>query len=148
MLIFKQSDVRWGKTTLGKSTATLARYGCTTCEITTGYDWFYNASTTPLRMAKTLEYTSDGSIIWSSLKNAKMKLVERIYGRNDAKIQEALSNPNKICILQVNNNHWLFLLGRKLPILGYKIGDSLYGDMGYTSRYRNNITGAAIISKI
>jgi hypothetical protein len=148
MTIFKQGDPRWGSVTMGKSGVTLARAGCTTTDIAMAYNWFYGSSMTPGQCAGKLNYNNAGEIIWNSLVNIKMKLVSRIYGKNEIEINKALANPNEVCILQVNGNHWLFLIGRKIPLLGYKVSDPLYGDACYTSRYKSNITGCAILAKI
>lgn len=148
MLTFSQQDPRWAKQKLGKSNCTIGRYGCTTTDICMGYDWFYNSRMTPNQCAEKLNYTKDGLILWESLKNIKLKLISRLRYRNDKAIQDALKNPDLISILEVNSNHWLFLIGRKLPILGYKVVDPWDGKIKYTNAYRNNITGCAIISKL
>jgi hypothetical protein len=133
---------------LGDSGLTMARYGCITTAITSGYDSLFNSFTSPAQCVQKLEYTDGGLLIWESLKNINLKLIKRIQGRNDVEMQKALSANGQFCVIQVNNNHWLLLIGRKLPLLGYKVFDPLYGDFCYTKRYRNNISGCAIIGII
>jgi hypothetical protein len=49
--------------------------------------------------------------------------------------------------LQVNNNHWVWLIGRYIPLLGYRIADPMTGGKAYSSRYKT-ITGHAVIAKV
>jgi len=127
---------------------TVGRWGCLAVSLANARNWFYNKNDNPMWTVPKLNYTSDGRILWNSLKNVGLKLVERVYGRNEAKINEALAHPNKCVILQVNNNHWVWAIGRKLPILGYRIADPWDGRIKYINFYRDNITGCAVISRI
>lgn len=145
MVILSQQDPRWAKITLGKSNYTVGRYGCTTTGISMASDYFKNYHN-PGYMAQHLEYTDEGYILWQSLSEVELKLLDRFYGKRDEKIKEAIKNPKKVCILQVNNNHWVVATGVSI-FGGYNIADPWYGDKSTTRRYKNNITGGAILTK-
>ena len=141
---------------MGHSGQTIGRSGCTTCDITAGYNWFYNANLTPDQICDKLSYTdkvhnptlSSGLILWDSLENIKMKLIARIQGRNDGAINSAWLNPNQVCLLEVNGgSHWVFLMGAKTS-RDYKIYDPFHGDICFDERYGHNITGCAILGKL
>jgi len=108
------------------------------------YDWFYGDNKTPDWMADQLKYL-DGMVIWSSM--PKMKLVARIRYRDDNAIREALANPNECCLVEVNHSHWLFVIGRYIPWLGYRVVDPWNGQIVYTNKYQNNITGVVVVSR-
>ena len=147
MNILCQQDKRWASKFLGKTKYNLGRWGCTTTGITQGYNLLFGKQKTPANVAQILDYTPEGYILWKSLQKLNLRLTERFYGRKDVSIMEGLKNPNKFVLLQVNNNHWVFLMGRWIPILGYRIADPWKGDTCYTNRYKNNITGGAVITK-
>lgn len=146
MTNLSQQDSRWvgykysNGYTLGKS-------GCLITDITMFYNWAFNRNERPDVLSKKLGFTPDGLLLWNSISNIGLKFLYRYYSRNDAVISEAISNPNKGCLLQVNSNHWLLATGRKLPILGYKVADPWSGTSCYTNKYGNNITGFATITR-
>ena len=142
MKIFCQQDY---KTMLGNTRYSVARYGCLTADIAMIYDYIHKLNVNPAEMAKKLEYNSDGLLLWPSLSKIGMKLVSRQYTFNKKVIDSELASPNRYVVLQVNNNHWVWPIGRWIPILGYKIVDPFRGDKCYTNRYKNNITGLAVV---
>jgi hypothetical protein len=142
---FSQQDPRWASTKY-QDGFTIGRYGCEITNLAMIYDWFFLSNKTPLYVAQNLKF-NNGDILWSSLPKINLKLEKRYYSRDDNRITQALNNPNECCTVQVNNNHWLFIIGRKLPVLGYKVTDPWLGDTCYTNRYKNNITGFAVITK-
>lgn len=148
LTLFSQQDPRWAKMKLGESPCTVGRYGCTSVCITIGRNWLLKGDLNPGQIIPKLSYTKDGLILWGSLAKIGLKLNLRAYTRNDSTIQKALEAENAVCLLEVNHNHWLFLIGRKLPFLGYRVIDPWRGDKCYTSRYGNNITGFAVISRL
>jgi hypothetical protein len=148
MVIFNQQDSRWAKETLGNTVYTIGRWGCLNTVLTMVYNQIFNSRMTPLQCAKKLQFTPDGMLKWESLKEINLKLVSRIRVRNDVMIKNALNSPKDYVALQVNNNHWVWLIGRYIPILGYRIADPWTGTACYTNRYKNNITGFALISNI
>ncbi len=100
MLIFSQQDGRWVNTKFD-TYYTIGRYGCTVTDLTMIRDYIHGGSMTPDVVSKQLSY-SNGLVVWSSLKNIGLNLVERVFGRNDAKIAAAIAAPNKYVIIQVN----------------------------------------------
>lgn len=144
--MYGQRQLPWATMKLGKSLCTCGRYGCTSCCIVNGRNFLLGLNETPDKVISKINYTADGLILWGSLPNIGLRLVSRIYGRNDAAIQQALSDPSKFVIIQVENDHWLWVIGRKLPLLGWRCFDPWFADKCYSNRYKN-ITGCAIIGK-
>ena len=145
MTTFSQQDRRWVGTKYSNG-YTIGRYGCTLTDLTMIHDWFTGEQMTPDQVAAKLKYTS-GLIIWDSLKNVGLKLVQRIRVRDDNAIRAGLAANDQCVIVEVNHNHWLWVIGRSLPGLGYKVVDPWDGRTKYTNSYSNNITGLAIIGR-
>ena len=143
MKTLSQRDPRWSWKKLGQSQASVGRYGCTVTSISMGTDYF-NKWEDPGELAETLSFTLDGSILWASLPlKTCLKLETRFYGQKDDLIQEALKNPKKVVLIQVENYHWVLGLGRNL-FGGYRIADPWFGDKSTTKRYKS-ITGGAVL---
>lgn len=141
--LLSQRDPLWAGEYLGKSNSTVGRYGCTITSISMGTGYF-NKWNSPKQLAKELEYTTDGLLIWGSLPKVTIfKLEKRFYGQKDELIQEALKNPRKICLIQVENYHWVLATGKSL-LGGYKMNDPWFGDKSTTKRYKS-ITGGAVL---
>lgn len=97
---------------MGKSGVTLARAGCTTTDVSMSSDYFGDYRN-PGECAKTLEYTADGRILWASIGKVfnKMTFHWREYEYNPSMIAEALKNPDKTCLLNVDKGgHWVLAL--------------------------------------
>jgi len=144
MMIFNQQLIRGY---LGKSRYTIARWGCLDTVVTMIYDYIYGLKMTPDQMAQRLEFNVDGELLWYSLKNVNLKLKSRVRTYRKDLIDQAFKNPSDYIAFQVNNNHWVWVIGRYIPVLGYRIVDPLHGDKTYTNRYKNNITGHAVITR-
>jgi len=89
-----------------------------------GGSWFKEEKD-PGFLAQNLTYTLDGKIIWQSIEKVykNMKFLWRFYKLNTALVDEALKNPNKVVLLNVDKGyHWVFLLN-KVPLLGYRCVD-------------------------
>jgi hypothetical protein len=145
MLTIGQRDPRWSEIKLGDSVCTVGRYGCLITDISMAL-YYYKKYISPGILARILDFTPGGLLLWDSLSTVGLKLTKRGYGRNDSDIQSALKNPATVCILQVQGNHWVLATGNRL-LGGYNIADSWFGDRSTTGRYGNNITGYAVISK-
>jgi hypothetical protein len=146
MEIFSQQDPRWSKMKLGQSPCTMGRYGCLTTAVTMYHDWVLKRYSMPSYVCGKLLYTNDGLLKWDSLGAIGLKLVSRVDKRDDAAIKKALLHPTQGVMLQVNNNHWLFLIGK--TIFGsYKVVDPWTGEITTTKKYNDNVTGFAIIDK-
>ena len=144
MIIFKQGD--YPHDYLGNSGISIAKAGCLTCALTVGYDALFNQALNPVQVSKKVAYSASGMLQWPSIASLGLKLEYRSGVRDDARVNEALANPNKFAILELNHGaHFVLVIGRKIPLLGYRVYDSFYGDKAY--RYNSVITGCRIISK-
>lgn len=146
MKILSQRDPKWSNVKLGDSIATIGRYGCTTTDISMSLD-FFDMYRTPAELARTLDYTKEGLILWDSLRKVGLSLVKRGYTRNSDDISRAIKDPKTVCILQVQGNHWVLATGMRI-FGGYNITDPWYGDISTTGRYKEQITGFAVIRKV
>lgn len=112
MVILSQGDPRWAHVKIGETIHTMEKYGCTTTCISMASD-FFEKYINPGKMAKTLQYTMDARVFWKSVKNAKMQFIVRKYQEDRNVIDEAIKNPKKVCILNVNNGkHWVLAIKR------------------------------------
>lgn len=142
MQILSQRNPQWADVKIGPSNITVGRYGCTITCISMLTSYFGNW-VDPEQIALKQLFTKDGLIIWTKLNLPNIKFDHRGYGRNDVEIMDALKDPNKAVILQVQNYHWVVALGRGL-LKGYRIADPWFGDKSTTARYKDQITGYAI----
>lgn len=143
MLILSQTNLKWCDILIGKSNESVGRKGCliTCISMITEYIGRY---INPGELAQNLDFTSGALLIWSSVSRVGLDFVYRFYVRDDVKIKKAFDNPDQFVVLQVNNNHWVWLIGIRG---GYKVADPYYGDVIYLSRRRYRITGFAILEK-
>ena len=139
---------------LGSLPYTIARYGCLTTCLGEVREFVYPGTVcNPSQTAKTLQYTQDGYVIWSSLSNLGLKLVSTITNSQGSHalaqaISDGLKNPNTYAILEINNGaHFVLALGYAL-LGGYTISDPWNGKRTTTREYHNNVTGVRIISHI
>ena len=148
MRLLSQRNPLWADKLLGASKLTIGRFGCTTTCISMLSEYF-GKPVSPLQLASNANnYTIDGLIIWKNLHIPGMKFVERIYTRDDAKIREALKNPLKAVILEVNNkSHWV--VGIKPALIGasYIVADPWDATKCDVIKRYHNITGAAIFAR-
>ena len=154
-----QLDPRWASQKLGASQLTCAGYGCTTCCISKISEEF-GCYKSPLELARRKEnYTKDGLVLWKAFDanfDGKMRFVWRGYGPLGAgkisamtdfsPILNALQNPDKRVIIQVNNGaHWL-----KLNVCNggrFMAMDPLGGKECDAVKKYKNITGYAIFER-
>lgn len=143
MKILSQMFYGWHDILIGKTSETVGRKGCliTCISMITDYIGRY---TNPGELATTLDFNPDAKLIWDSVKKVGLDFVYRFYSRDDIKIKRAFNNPDQFVVLQVNNNHWVWLIGISG---GYKVADPYYGDTPYLSKRRYKITGFAILEK-
>jgi hypothetical protein len=166
-----QRDPRWAETKLGTTVYTVARYGCTVTSLSMASEFFSQLGAVPPKppvkyvlpgdMAKTLEFTPEGFLLWGTLSKVGMKLVERVKVRDDAKIKAVLDNAKQACLLQVEGWHWVLALGietnppkpatgsgsalpASAPGIVYRILDPWLGDKALSTRYKS-ITGHATV---
>lgn len=152
MIILSQRDPRWAQKHLGASSLTVGRYGCTTSCISMLSDYF-GCYKSPLELAQEINlYTKPGNplgeglVIWEYLNKIfkGMAFDHRQRGRFDQDIMLSLKDPNKACILQVDNGqHWVVALGKTLFRNDYRIADPWFGDKRTALGTYRNITGSA-----
>jgi len=141
MKIISQRDPKWSGLKIGKSPLTIGMYGCALTSLSMLSDW-YGDYKDPAWIAKNLEFTKEGLILWSSM-NGKlpMNFVYRYYKRDDVKIKQVLASARGAVLLQVNNGkHWVVLVGYS-RLQGFKIADPFYGDVVFLNKRYPNITG-------
>lgn len=107
---------------------------------------FFKKFKNPGVLAKTLDFTKDGLILWGSLPKVGFQLEKRFTGEDRALIDAALKAPNKGVLIQVENYHWVLGLGRSI-FGGYRIADPWFGDISTTRRYKY-ISGGAVIKNL
>lgn len=149
MKFLSQRDPRWAEKKLGASSLTIGRYGCTTtcCSMLSDY---FGCYTSPDQIAAHKDwYTPEGLVLWIRFKFEKMKFTWRDYKRDDAKIKEALKDPNQAVILQVDNgSHWVVALSATWFGNSYMIADPWDGTKCDVIKRYKNITGAAFFQRI
>jgi len=87
-------------------------------------------------------------INWKALNFKNFGFVWREYQRNDVRIKDALKDPNKAVILNVNNGaHWVVALRPTLVGNSYIVADPLGGKKVDVIKTYKNITGAAYFAR-
>jgi ABC-type bacteriocin/lantibiotic exporter with double-glycine peptidase domain len=147
MILIWQKDRRWSSKFIGNSKETIFKSGCVITSLSMLSEW-YGKYKDPEWMAKNLSFTLEGLILWKSITESilPMKFIYRYYTKNDVKIKEILASKNSACILQVNGNHWVVLIGYS-KMFGYKVADPFYGDTTYLISRNYKITGFIEVTK-
>lgn len=147
MQIFSQHDPRWNFERIGNSPLTVGRYGCTlTCVamLTT----YFLPEKTPGQLARSLQFTADGLLVWSSCQFENFIFERRVYGRDDLGIRLHLADPNLAVILQVaRRTHWVVATSRFSGDGTYQVADPWTGNKATMRRYGDDISGAAFFKK-
>lgn len=143
--IFSQRDVRWASKTLGKTNRTMAAVGCTTTDVAMSGTWFGD-TILPGDLCKKLRYTADALLIWASIAEVfpHMKFLWRFYSYDQVLIDEALKNPNKTVLLNVDSGrHWVHALSRIPFTRTFWVADPWTG----TKKMYSGVIGGAILTK-
>lgn len=144
MKLLSQKDPRWGNEEIGQSGLKIRDYGCTITVASMFLSWYQEIGMgvfqTPDYLAKTLNFTKDGKVYWKSFEKVGLKFVYRYYYKDDKKCLEILKSKYNVCLLQVNNNHWVALVGYS-RIYGLKIADPYYKEYAYLSKRGYKVTG-------
>jgi len=148
MTYYSQNNSMWKNVKIGKSNSTLGSYGCTIDCIADGGSWF-GEDIRPDVLARKLDFMVD-KVIWSSIGNVykKMKFLWRFYDANTKLIDEALNDPRKVVMLNIQGGkHWVF--GRfKIPFFGYMTQDPYpYPSKMRRVSVKEIVGGAILISK-
>jgi len=147
MKLVWQRDPKWRNKRIGQSNLTIGNYGCTISCLSMFSDW-YKGYKDPSWMSENLKFTQDGKLLWQSITQSSlpMKFVYRYYKRDDKKILEILKSKDGVCLIEVNRNHWVALVGYS-RIYGFKVNDPYYNDTIYLNRRYKLITGFAEITR-
>ena len=139
-----QRDPLWASNKIGKTNLTVGRFGCTLTCISMIDSYFEKVYKLPGYLAKYLDFTPGGLIIWGSLsRELPFVLRDRFQGFQKQKIDQALRLDNMACILEVDHSHWI-LATRLIPFTNtYMIVDPWDGKIKTTMAYKNRITGGA-----
>lgn len=148
MIKLSQRDPKWciPPVYLGPSTCTVYQFGCTTTCISMFSDYF-NEFKNPMILARSLEYTKEGYLLWNSIgrvfKGFQFKW--RFYTFDKAIIAEALKNPAKTVLLNVDGGkHWVAAV-RAIPFTKtYWVHDPWDGK---AKLYGGVVGGAVLIKK-
>lgn len=151
MLHLSQRDARWSAKTIGKTSLTLGRWGCTITCISM-LSSFFDCFKDPATIAKTPGlFTDQALIIWGGVKalfKGKLEHVKRIGGHGKAvcdrkAIDESLLKfPETAVILEVANfSHWVVAVGKYGN--DYYVIDPLDGKKKLALKSFGNITGSS-----
>jgi hypothetical protein len=146
MIILSQRNSKWSSVKLGKSQQTVGKVGCVTTDISMGTSYFGTYFDPGVLASKKLEYTSAGLILWQSVKNIGLKFVWRGYPSNfkQSEIDEALKNPKRICLLNVDSGaHWVLGISRVPFTTKYLVADPWSG----SRKIYGGVIGYSIIEK-
>jgi hypothetical protein len=151
---FSQLDQRWAGKKIGMTNLLIKDYGCTVSCLADAVNDF-GGFLTPYGVAKALDFTSEGKILWNSISKIGMKFIWRGPVYDSSKVNAALNNPNKnqrilleLSIPGSELRHWV--LANKLINIGkYQVRDPLGGSIAeYPSSLHPMITGYAIVEQL
>ena len=152
MKLVNQEDPKWASVTIGHSSSSIKRYGCTISCLSMLSDW-YGKFFDPKYMAKNLVFNNNGEIIWNSITDnphMPMKFVWRYYGYDEAHLLPALKGKDTSVLLRINLVikgktfvHWVVGI-RKVGNL-YYVADPLGGYRHFINR--SAITGFTVLEK-
>lgn len=106
-----QTDPRWENVTIGNTNFKLKNKGCTITCVSMASDYFGDFKT-PDWLAKNLDFTDRGLIIWKSIGEKLNFTAWRKYGKNDEDIKKEVFENGKVIILRVSyagDWHWVVL---------------------------------------
>ena len=151
MLIpISQRDPKWANLKIGHSQLTIGAQGCALSCVSMATS-FFGCFKNPQELMNFIDFTTEGLILWQTLRLPPVHFTGRYYGKQDSVIQASLNNPNQVCLIQVTlksgATHWLFATGKMPLVNAYLVIDPWMGYKSSTLVYNNNITGFAIYSK-
>ena len=148
MKLLSQRDPSWSSVKLGQSQLTLGRWGCTTTSMSMLTDYFGGYVDPPTLAHNVHNYTLDGLVNWKALSFPTMRFEKREYGENMVGIQNAIRDPRKAVILQVNQGaHWVVAIRKALIGSDILIADPWDGTKCWAKKRYHDISGAAYFSR-
>lgn len=146
MKYLSQRDKRWSDLYLGPSKCKVYAFGCTTTCISMFSDW-YGEYKDPGVLARSLTYTKDGLLYWSSIGKVYKTITFkwRFYSHDKKLITTALSSRWDTVLLNVDRNkHWVAALYH-VPFVGYMAADPW---TGFKRLYKyNEVGGGSILTR-
>jgi hypothetical protein len=112
MRYLSQRDQAWGGVKIGKTNALVRDKGCLIACVSMSSDWF-GCYRNPGDCAQKLSFTNSVLLLWASIGGvfSNMTFLWREYKYTKPMISEALKNPAKTCILNVDKGgHWVLAL--------------------------------------
>lgn len=153
MKILSQRDPKWDAVHLGTSKRDIAHYGCTTCGISMLSDYFGDYTSPDVLAKNPNHYTPAGLVLWNNFIFPHFKFEWRGYTEAVGRIVEAMKNPIRAVLLQVDyGKHWVvgirpagvFDIGHKGD---YLVADPWTGKKVWAKAVWHNVTGAAYFVK-
>lgn len=93
-------------------------------------------------------YTPDGLVVWQALSFPTMRFVSRERGENKAGILNALRDPNKAVMLEVNHGaHWVVAVRKALLGDDWVIADPWTGKLCKAKETYHDVSGAAYFAR-
>ena len=142
MQYLSQRDPRWSFKTIGQSKTTIGAQGCVLASLSMLSDYF-KCFKDPAWMAKNLSFLVD-RVLWQSVsRELCFKFIWRFYKYDERMILDAIKEPDKACLLNVYNRHWVVAI-RKVPF-GYWVADPWDAKGKFFKT--NSISGGAIFNR-
>lgn len=144
-LVMSQRDEQWKNVTIGNTNVTLGNKGCTITCVAMSSSWFGELKT-PKQLAKELKFTDQALLIWSSIGNLfkNFQFEWRFYTYDQTRIDEALKNPGKTLLLNVDKGaHWVHALNRVPFMKTFWVADPWDGK----KKFYSGVVGGAILVK-
>lgn len=143
MVKLSQRNPLWATHKIGQTSITIGRFGCTITGLSMLSD-YYGSFHNPAELADQLKFTVEGLVIWSSLPAVlPFHLEHRLYHDDRTAIEEAIQDPKRSALLQVDGYHWVVATGLVSKTKHYNIVDPWDGKKKTTSSY-GHVTGCAI----
>ena len=105
-----QLDAQWANIRIGRSAATIGRYGCTIVSLCMGLNKLRGFPANPPDAARYWKFNPKGEILWPETKFDGMAFIETGYTFDFKKIANAANAEHLAVILAVNNRkHWVYV---------------------------------------
>ena len=105
-----QRDKRWKNSRIGFSATTIGKEGCTICALCMALEKLRGYFCNPKNAAWYWKFNRRGQILWNKTQFKGMEFKWRGYGHNSAKIRDYANGKDRAVIIEVNHNHWLYVV--------------------------------------
>lgn len=146
MKYLSQRDPQWCNVKIGQSNSILGKVGCTTTCLSMLSDYF-GCYKSPAEIAHNVANYVGDLVNWKAL-NFECMQGQRLYGRSDVTIQNAINDPNKAIMLNVNSGaHWVAALRKTLFGNSYIVADPWTGKECDVIKTYHDIVGGAVFNR-